>query len=886
MESFILKGISVSKDTMVLEGVKNNSTILLFNKYSQFKLELEDKAINLAKFIEQNEICIQEESIFTLAVQGKDSVHNFSIDTVNQCCTLYKNVEVNTNKYTYILNILVVEGNKIQLHLKRIADGNAHIKIHNLHIHNNLLTFTVEKLGTRFIDEIGVILTNNNGSIQGITCSNSKGNKGTFEINLKDLSKLENTVYATNLVLDEQILPLKFNEEFNLNNSLFEKNDTTCVVSVGLDEYNSLIITTSDKIDINPTATSVNHANNKLTIEGILNNNCIYSQYADYKTMIKLISCDGSKNIQDEISVKNGVFSYEITDTELLEIKDTDHNKWTVNVCVYRRDVEVCCKPITCKPDFNALAQTVSEEEFAASLDLFKDEENKLCLKVKGDLTIEQILSIKKSGKKFIVKYRTVERVDKLANSGNLKTNLFVGDTLFESKKLKLKGKKTYICTYKTKDVNGIFDTILEKGLTIISDIQGTKVSQTMPEINEMVMYRSQLQWLQNTKKYKKLTASAYKKVFLRLPVNQKKVMFESFLGRNVSGNPKYIYEYMRKQGLDNQFKLVWILNDLNEEIPGKHKKVKRKSLMYYYHMATSGYWIFNARQGDEIVKRKETKYLQTWHGTPLKRLASDMTNVDMGGTTNLNEYKLKFFKNTRRWDYLLTQNDYSKDIFKRAFNFDKTFIPGYPANDILYTSNNKKDILKIKNKLGIPTDKKVIMYAPTWREDNFFKKGQYKLELELELDKMQEELGDEYVVLIRAHYLIANSLNISKYNGFVFDFSKGFDIQELYLVTDVMITDYSSVMFDYANLKRPMIFYMYDLEKYRDNLRGFYFDFEETAPGPIHKTTEGVINSIKNIDAINEQYKERQEDFYNKFCHIDNGKSARTAVNALFFGK
>lgn len=299
--------------------------------------------------------------------------------------------------------------------------------------------------------------------------------------------------------------------------------------------------------------------------------------------------------------------------------------------------------------------------------------------------------------------------------------------------------------------------------------------------------------------------------------------------------------------------------------------------------MATSGKWIFNARQADEIIKRPETTYLQTWHGTCLKKLAGDMSSVDMGGNTDIEEYRNRFFKNTSRWDYLLAQNDYSKEIFARAFNFKKDIILGYPANDILYNKNNPSYINKVKEKLNIPKDKKVILYAPTWRDDAFYKKGHYKLNLELELDKMQKELGKDYVVIIKAHYLIANSINLSDYKGFAYDFSKGYDIQELYLISDILITDYSSTMFDYANLKRPMIFFTYDLEKYRDNLRGFYFDFEATAPGPIVKTTEGVIDSIKNIDSVTTEYKELSEAFYNKFCHVDNGNSAEKVVNILF---
>ena len=139
------------------------------------------------------------------------------------------------------------------------------------------------------------------------------------------------------------------------------------------------------------------------------------------------------------------------------------------------------------------------------------------------------------------------------------------------------------------------------------------------------------------------------------------------------------------------------------------------------------------------------------------------MDNVNMAGQTDINEYKEKFYNNSRRWDYLLIQNDYSREIFKKAFAFNKTILNGYPANDILYTENNKKSIDKIKDKLNIPKNKKIILYAPTWRDDNFYKKGHYRMNIELDLDKMQKELGNEYIILLRMHYLITNNINIEK---------------------------------------------------------------------------------------------------------------------------
>ena len=178
----------------------------------------------------------------------------------------------------------------------------------------------------------------------------------------------------------------------------------------------------------------------------------------------------------------------------------------------------------------------------------------------------------------------------------------------------------------------------------------------------------------------------------------------------------------------------------------------------------------------------------------------------------------------------------------------------GYPRNDILYKYNEDK-VNQIKTSLNIPDDKKVICYAPTWRDDEFVDAGQVKFKLKLELNKLKEALSDEYIILIRTHYFISNNLDLEGVGDFAIDVSKYDDIGELYLISDILITDYSSVFFDFVNLKRPILYYTYDLEKYENVLRGFYIDIHEEVPGPLLRTTEEVIDAIKNIESLKEEY-------------------------------
>lgn len=382
----------------------------------------------------------------------------------------------------------------------------------------------------------------------------------------------------------------------------------------------------------------------------------------------------------------------------------------------------------------------------------------------------------------------------------------------------------------------------------------------------------------------KNLLTSAYKLAFTAaskiLPVQQKLVMFESFLGKQYSCNPRAIYEYMKSH--HPEYRMYWSVDKRYTKVfeEAGVPYVHRFSIAWLFKMTRARYWVTNSRMPLWIPKLKHTIYLQTWHGTPLKKLAADMKEVHMPGT-DTESYKKNFLAESSKWDYLISPNAYSTEIFARAFNVDpaKIIETGYPRNDILYNGNNYDTIISLKKQMKLPLDKKVILYAPTWRDDEYYSKGKYKFDLHLNLDKMREKLGQEYVILLRLHYLISENLDLSSYEGFAYNFSDYSDISHLYLVSDLILTDYSSVFFDYANLKRPMLFYVYDIDNYRDKLRGFYFDFEKTAPGPLMKTTDEVIANIQALD-YNES---KMNAFYDQFCSIEDGEASRRVVEKVF---
>lgn len=392
-------------------------------------------------------------------------------------------------------------------------------------------------------------------------------------------------------------------------------------------------------------------------------------------------------------------------------------------------------------------------------------------------------------------------------------------------------------------------------------------------------------------KKISKKVKNKIKNIFLKryehfiktLPVSKDIIILESNMGKNYTGNPKFICEKLVERGLHEKYEIYYVLNKITKsDIPKGIGRLKRNRLLYFKKMATAKIWISDSRMSKFLKKRPEQHYIQTWHGTPLKKLAMDMDDVFMANNQTIEEYKQEFYENTRDWDYLIAQNQYSSDIFRRCFSFDKTMLNiGYPRNDILV---NKKDDIEyinmLKEQFKIPLDKKVILYAPTWRDNEFYGRGRYKFNPALDFDMMQDMLQDEYVMIVKYHYLIMENINWKPYKGFIYNLDVKYDIALLYLISDILITDYSSVMFDYSVLKRPMLFFTYDYHNYANSLRGFYFDFLENAPGPLSTKTEELIFDILHYDY--QKYKDKYDAFIKKFNDFDDGNSADEVVDLI----
>ena len=355
-------------------------------------------------------------------------------------------------------------------------------------------------------------------------------------------------------------------------------------------------------------------------------------------------------------------------------------------------------------------------------------------------------------------------------------------------------------------------------------------------------------------------------------------VAYNSFNGR-FSDNPRAIYEELagRVGGLTH----VWTAKDSPRDVfPEEATPVLFESDEHLRGVARSKFVVSNVEMRETLQKAPGVVFLQTWHGTPLKRIGYDNRYVKAnpaGFERDVREYE--------RWDYLISPNPFSSEIFREdAFRgfAGEILETGYPRNDALNAPDRDEVRGRVRAALGIEADQSVVLYAPTWRDNLFHEEGPSSFSLTLDVEQIAERLGNDHVILLRLHFLVAAEVadavgsaarNVSAYP----------DIRELYLAADVLITDYSSSMFDFAVTGKPMVFFAYDLDFYRDEMRGFYFDFEAEAPGPICRTSDEVVSVLADRDQVLAPYRERYERFAERYCSLEDGHASRRVVDRVF---
>lgn len=350
-------------------------------------------------------------------------------------------------------------------------------------------------------------------------------------------------------------------------------------------------------------------------------------------------------------------------------------------------------------------------------------------------------------------------------------------------------------------------------------------------------------------------------------------VVFESFMGKKYACSPKALYLAMLEDPQYASWEKIWAFREPEKyrflEANENTRVVEYRKSEYYKACAQAKYWITNSRLPRELNRKDGQEYIQCWHGTPLKKLGYDLEQyAEKQGS--LREVRENYLAEAKRITRMPSPSPFYTEKMISAFHLKELgkkgvlLEKGYPRNDRLYAAGEEEQ-REIRRKLGIPEGKKVILYAPTWRENQHVPGEGYGYQLQVDFEEWRRQLGDEYVVLFRAHYFISSQFDFSGAEDFVKNVSDLDDVNELYLAADLLITDYSSVFFDYANLGRPMVFYMYDYEEYKHQMRDFYFDLH-ILPGPVVKTQEELLITIKNLPEMVKKYQEKYEKFNERF--------------------
>ncbi|MEU6661056.1 CDP-glycerol glycerophosphotransferase family protein [Streptomyces sp. NPDC046821] len=365
----------------------------------------------------------------------------------------------------------------------------------------------------------------------------------------------------------------------------------------------------------------------------------------------------------------------------------------------------------------------------------------------------------------------------------------------------------------------------------------------------------------------------------LRVEPRTETVLYSSFDGRQYSDSPRAVHEELVARGAPLEH--LWVVRDQQVRVPATCRAVALWSTEWYEAMARSRYIVTNTQLPDWFERAEDQYVVQTWHGTPLKRIGRDLADSPSGDP----RYIASLPDRAAQWNLLVSPNRFSTPLLRGAFGYQGEVLEsGYPRNDLLHAPDRAKVAAAVRERLGIPEDHRVILYAPTWRENQPRRGGRYGLDLRLDLAAAERVLGDDHVLLVRRHYLVGGTVPGTA-SGFVRDVTRHPDVSELLLISDVLVTDYSSMMFDFAHTGRPMIFHTYDLDHYRDTLRGFYFDFAAQAPGPLLTTGEEVLAALRCPAGATAGYEDAYRRFREVFCDLDDGRAASQVADAMLPG-
>jgi CDP-glycerol glycerophosphotransferase len=346
-------------------------------------------------------------------------------------------------------------------------------------------------------------------------------------------------------------------------------------------------------------------------------------------------------------------------------------------------------------------------------------------------------------------------------------------------------------------------------------------------------------------------------------------VVLETFRGRSVGDSPGAIAREIQKRGLD--LDLAWVVDDPSVQPPDGTRALPRRSQRWYDALARARVYVGNAGAPYWFEKRPGQLHLQTWHGTPLKRLGEDRGPGDFQTW----RHRRRIAAQAAGWDAMISPSPFCSEVFRSAFRYDGRFLEvGYPRNDVLVAPEAQAVRTRVREALGLGPEDRAVLYAPTWREYVGVRDAK-----PLYLDApLLTRLVPDTVVLVRGHYNSTHQADVFADERRIRDVTRYPDIADLYLAADALVTDYSSVMFDFALTDKPQVLLVPDLEQYRDVERGFYFEIEAAAPGPMVARTEDVAEALQGDDG----HAGARATFRERFGPWDDGRASARTVDGL----
>lgn len=356
-----------------------------------------------------------------------------------------------------------------------------------------------------------------------------------------------------------------------------------------------------------------------------------------------------------------------------------------------------------------------------------------------------------------------------------------------------------------------------------------------------------------------------WKLLFFPCPVAKKKIVFICFNGKTYGCNPKYIAEEMIRQELD--YDMVWLLRDMEVLVPQQIRRVLFDSPRALYELATAGVIITNTKNDIRILKKKGQFVIQTWHGN-FEAKKEEREIADMLPP----RYVKESIKNSKQTDLFLSNSAEMTAYYRRAFWYDGEIMEcGYPRNDILF-SWDPEIPARVRKYYGLPEDAKLVLYAPTFRDDGSL--DAYDLDFQGVVDK----LGENWYLLVRMHPNVVVPEGRFPFDEYVLNASPYPDVQELMIASDILITDYSSTIYEFAMLKKPSYIYASDLDDFQKirPLNDFYFEM----PYPICRTNEELLQELSKYTPASGVA--AAEAFMTKFGGVDKGDAAKRVIQCM----